>query len=535
MDLLSGNALSRTLRRFFVVGLLVVGGATLVIGCEETLTETPESFVAPDNFFQNEDQARAALNGVYKTLHRQLGQATLTVFEQPALPVSSVDDRGTPEGAANLWSWGQGHRGTRSVWPHLYDGINTANTFLANVQDVPGMSEDLKTQFAAEARFIRAWHHFELLHLFGNIPLKTEPATSPVREVPQASPSEVYDFLLSELDEIQSQLPPITEYSGSQKARINRSAAKVLLAKVYLQRASGHPPGVSSGGSDLSNAEGLLREVMASENFTLVDSYADLFLDPATNDRNEEVIFSAEHMQIGGQGTAVENFLHPPNSDWGIGQWTTHHSNFDFLLSYNDGDVRKDVAWLTEYEDPSGQTRTYDPFDPKNDTYQVDGAILRKLIYEGQPTLGWTEGWRDWMYFRYADVLLMLAETINRQGGPTSEAYDLVDQVRARAGAPNLERGLSQAQFSDSLYQERMWEFNQEFHGWRDCQRFFERCKELVEESSQRAVQEDGPNNLRRYNAGDRPIEIETPKRRLWAIPSNALDRNAALEQNPGY
>jgi hypothetical protein len=139
------------------------------------------------------------------------------------------------------------------------------------------------------------------------------------------------------------------------------------------------------------------------------------------------------------------------------------------------------------------------------------------------------------MYFRYADVLLMLAETINRQGGPTSEAYDLVDQVRARAGAPNLERGLSQAQFSDSLYQERMWEFNQEFHGWRDCQRFFERCKELVEESSQRAVQEDGPNNLRRYNAGDRPIEIETPKRRLWAIPSNALDRNAALEQNPGY
>ncbi len=530
------DSLLSNMRRLVIAALLSVCGASLLVltGCDETLTETPQNFVSSTNFFQNQEQARSALNGVYKSLHRQLGQANLTVFEQPALPVTSGDDRGTPEGAANMWSWGAGHRGARSVYPHLYRGVNDANTFLANIGDVPNMSDELKTQFAAETRFIRAWHYFELLTLWGNIPLKTEATDSPTAEVPQSSPSEVYDFLISELSEIQNQLPPITEYSGSQKARINRSAAKVLLAKVYLQRASGHPPGVSSGGSDLSDAESLLRDVIQTDNYDLVDSYNDLFHDPAVNDRNEEVIFAAEHTRIGGQGTAVENFLNPRNSNWGIGQWTTHHSNFDFYITYDDGDVRKDVAWLAEYEDPSGQVRKFDPFDPDNDTFQEDGASLYKLIYQ-DPTLGWTEGFRDWMYFRYADVLLMLAEAINGQGGPTPEAYDLVNEVRDRAEAPDLQNGLTQAQFSDSLYQERMWEFNQEFHGWRDCQRFFERCKELVEASSQLAVQEDGPGNERRYNTGDRPVVIETPKHRLWAIPSNALDRNAALTQNPGY
>lgn len=530
------NLLSNILHRILRAALLLVCGAVLLTGCENALTEAPQDFVAPDNFFQNEDQARAALNGVYKSLHRQLGQATLTVWEQPALPVTTGDDRGTPEGAANLWSWGSGHRGTRSAWPYLYEGINDANTFLANIQDVPGLSDELKTQFAAEARFIRAWHHFELLHLFGNVPLKTEPTTTPASEVPQSSPSEVYQFLVSELQAIQGDLKPITEFSGGQKARINRGAAKVLLAKVYLQRVSGHPPGVSAGSNDLSEAERLLREVMQSGNYQLEDSYEALFLDPAVNDRNDEVIFAAEHARIGGQGTAVENFLNPRNSDWAIGQWTTHTSNFDFLMSYNNGDIREDVAWLTEYTDANGMARKYDPLDPDGDTFQEDGASLRKLIYEGESSLGWTEGFRDWMFLRYADVLLSLSEVLYRQGGtPPTEAYDLIDQVRDRAGAPALQRGLSPAQFRDSLYFERMWEFNQEFHGWRDCQRFFEVCKRIVEESSQLAVQEDGPGNERRYNAGDRPIEIETPKHRLWAIPTNALDRNAALTQNPGY
>jgi len=534
MNLLSKKLLFNNLRCLLGTTMLLVFSAALMVGCEDTLTETPENFVSAESFFQNQSQARSALNGVYSEVHRQLGQASLTVWEQMTLPVSSIDDRGTPEGAANLWSWGSGHRGTRSVWPHLYDGIGTANTFLANIGDVPGMSEELKNQFAAEARFIRAWKHFEALTLFGNVPLKDEATTTPQTEVPQASPSEVYEFLVSELNEIQSQLPPITEYSGGQKARINRSAAKVLLAKTFLQRASGHPPGVSSEGSDLSNAESLLREVIQTGNFELVDDYSALFHDPAFNDRNSEAIFSAEHAAIGGQGTSLSNFIHPRNSNWGVGQWTTHHSNFDFLMSYNPGDVRKEVDWLAEYEDPSGQVRTYDPFNPDEDGFAEDGAVPYKLIFRDSG-MGWAEGNRDWMFFRYSDVLLMLAETINRQGGPTQEAYDLVNQVRSRAGAPPLENGLTQAQFADSLYMERLWEFNQEFHGWRDCQRFFDTCTELVVESSERAIEEDGPGNTRRYNTGDRPITIETPKHRLWAIPSNALDRNPALEQNPGY
>ncbi|MFB6272755.1 MAG: RagB/SusD family nutrient uptake outer membrane protein, partial [Salinibacter sp.] len=338
-------------------------------------------------------------------------------------------------------------------------------------------------------------------------------------------------FLVEELKAIQGNLPEITQYSGGQKARINKSAAKVLLAKVYLQRAAGHPPGVSSQGSDLSNAESLLREVMQTGNYGLVEDYGSLFSNKSVNERNKEAIFTVEHAKFSGQGTVVENWISPRNSNWGIGQWTAVTSNFDFYTSYNSGDERKEASWITEYKDPDGVTRKFDPFNPEADNYQEDGASLAKHTYRGGSNIGWTQGWRDWMHFRYADVLLMLAETINRQGGPTSEAYDLVDQVRTRANAPNLTRGLNQAQFSDSLYHERMWELSQELHGWRDCQRFFEECKKLVENSADRGVQD--PDGVNRRPTTD--ITIETPKHRLWPIPAPAMSRNPALSQNEGY
>lgn len=520
------------MRRLVLTVLLCACGASMLVlqGCGDTLTQTPENFISPANFYQNKDQARAALNGVYKTLQYQISFHHILVFETPTYPINSPRSVSSARGAANEWKWTPGHSAINAMWRHLYDDINKANDFIANVEGVE-MDGDLKAQWKSEARFLRAFHYFRLMTLFGNVPLKTKPTEAPQTEVPQSTPSEVSSFLVDELTAIQGNLPEITEYSGNQKGRINKSAAKVLLAKVYLQRAAGHPPGVTSEGSDLSNAESLLREVKQTGNYQLVDDYGSLFNDQAVNDRNDEAIFTVEHAKLSGQGTVVENWISPRNSNWGIGQWTSVTSNFDFYTSYNTGDERKDASWVSEYTDPDGKTRTFDPFNPNDDNFQEDGASLAKQTYRGGSDIGWTQGWRDWMHLRYADVLLMLAEVKNRQGGPDSEAYDMVDMVRQRAGAPNITRGLSQAQFSDSLYQERMWEFTQELHGWRDCQRFFERCKELVEQSAQLGIQ-DPPDIDRRPNT---EVNIETPKHRLWPIPAPAMSRNPALSQNPGY
>ena len=144
------------------------------------------------------------------------------------------------------------------------------------------------------------------------------------------------------------------------------------------------------------------------------------------------------------------------------------------------------------------------------------------------------------MLLRYADVLLMQAEAANQVSqGPTAEAYASVNQVRQRAGIPDLTPGLSYDQFRDSLLTERRKELIFEYHGWFDGLRFWDLFTDRVlanvqtrESKIQSGEWPDGNDAAPRFFTSD---NIKADKFRLFPIPQNVIDLNPKLEQNPGW
>jgi starch-binding outer membrane protein, SusD/RagB family len=140
----------------------------------------------------------------------------------------------------------------------------------------------------------------------------------------------------------------------------------------------------------------------------------------------------------------------------------------------------------------------------------------------------------DVIILRYADVLLLLAEAINEASGPTAEAYAAINQVRTRAGLPNLTAGLSKAAFKDAVFQERRWELAFEMSsGIFDNRRHWTWAKARIEATMANiSTSNRSPTTsaVPKFNAA--PL---ADKWKLLPIPQRAIDLNPLLTQNPGW
>jgi hypothetical protein len=167
--------------------------------------------------------------------------------------------------------------------------------------------------------------------------------------------------------------------------------------------------------------------------------------------------------------------------------------------SFSDIDERKDATFITEFDG-----EVFDgPYISKYWDQEAEG---------GRPN---GESDVDFIYIRYADVLLMYAEVLNEiHSGPTQEAYNRINEVRIRANLPDLTTGLSYQQFKDSVLQERQWEFVMEGQRWYDLVRH-DKLKEKVEAAKEGVIVNDWNN--------------------LFPIPQSELYYNNKLTQNTGY
>src|SRR5262249_17844110 len=153
--------------------------------------------------------------------------------------------------------------------------VNRANSVLAHVPSID-MDTALKSRIIAEAKFLRALHYFNLVRMFGNVPLKlTETVGLDSLNLPQSTPQAVYAQIEQDLKDAIAVLPPAKSYGPSDIGRASRGAAKTLLAKVYLQRAG---TGVSAApATDWQNALTLARQVQSDGDYSLVADYKSLF------------------------------------------------------------------------------------------------------------------------------------------------------------------------------------------------------------------------------------------------------------------
>jgi hypothetical protein len=355
------------------------------------------------------------------------------------------------------------------------------------------MNEQTKSQFRGEALFLRAYSYFQLVRIFGPVPVVEVAFRSPVEidafDMSRKPVNEVYTLITNDLIQAATLLDGVT---GLGKSRASTGAAKTLLGKVYLTQ------------NEYELTETVLKEVIDAGSYSLVEDYKVLFTNG--NDDLSESIFEIKYMSGNlGVGNNFSSIFTParfdmeifPNAMQGSGRVLPTP---DMAGAYEEGDLRRSLSI--------------------GDSVLLNTGNYERELY-GLKFVDFTTGVQgdggvNFTALRYADVLLMYAEALN-QNGKEDEALAYLNMVRDRAGLDGLS-GLSADDVTMALEHERKVEFFLEGHRWFDLARTG-RLMTVINDYFQR-------NNL--------SFRVEEHNL-IMPIPLREIDINPNLGQNPGY
>jgi hypothetical protein len=391
---------------------------------------------------------------------------------------------------ASTWDWS---------WNFFYEGIRDANIVLENVDIVEGISEDTRELIRLEARFVRAYTYFQLYQRFGPVPLRT--STTQEAEQPRASEQELLDFIETEMLACRADLPePGNE---AQYGRGHKAAARAYLCDLYMTT------------KRWQDAADMAQEIISMGKYDLYPVYGDLF--KAENERNNEYIWirvAKAHVNRIHDCEFVNvcfprDFQKDPDTglEWND-SWVSFAANYklrdNFVYSFHEDDIRAGPSICERYLNKNGDTiNALGNDDARSFKFWPDPEAISRSHGNDHPV------------YRYAEILLFRAEALNELNGPNQESVDLINQVRQRAGVPELALGdfSNKEQLRDHILDERGWEFYNE--GKR--RHHMIRMGKFVESAIER-----GYTHVQAY-------------REVYPIPQFAMDANKKLVQNDGY
>jgi len=392
-------------------------------------------------------------------------------------------------------------------WDPLWASIQSANAVINGWQSIEGSNNYIETEVkpaAAIAYYIRALAYFDLVRLWGDLPLLTtslstgEETRSPVQDV--------YDLIYEDLDFAESYLPD-TYGGGIGIGKPTKWAAKALLAKIYLTNA-GWP---LKDNSKYDLAAKKAKEIIDSGRFHLKTNFKDLWAEDNGTADGSEAIFvfrmcgSCSNVPGAWAPGGKTNFLKIAFTSEDEGGFEDVLAEIQFFKDFPEGPRKDATYYVTAAGKPWEELRSGRPLFAK---------------YGPQVGSIWAKSDQDIYISRYADVLLMYAEASNKAlNSPSPEAYDAINSVRQRAGLSDLENLPSDA-FHKAVIAERGWEFAAEYTSrWFDLIR-----NEMVEEAAaHRDPDENGYGN---------PVSKDNY---LAPIPIRDISLNTNLTQNPGY
>jgi len=471
--------------------------AVLVVfsSCTKELELTPHQ-IYYDNFYQTEADALTAVNAVYDVLGA-VNQYSSSIWL--IQDVSSDDCNARPTiNDPNLHQFTTydiqpTNNYLSGIWQSSYLGISRANVVLEKVPTIE-MDSANRQRIIGEARFLRALFYFNLVRLFGEVPIDTIPVSASLTDgevyLFKSPVTSVYAQIIKDLSMAADRLP--LKYSNSNdKGRATRGAAWGLLSKVYLTT------------NDWVNASLFASKVIESKQYSLNADYISNFKEVNKNGKESvfEVQFNTkantENSQMVISGLPSIQGLFSAGTEIML-------PTEDLLNSFETGDHRKEVTFFSSY--------WFYTFDPHIWKYWDQDA------YKPAAT---TASGADFFVMRYSEILLIYAEAFNEaNSGPTLEAYDAVNLVRARARNGNNTvlpdyAGLDHDGFKQAVLNERRHEFVSEGQRWFDLIR----TGTLVE--SVKRAKGDASN----------PTAINY----VFPIPQRELDNNKNLKQNEGY
>ena len=404
-------------RKTFVLSSLSV---VILSGCTDFLTEDLKGQFTSETFYQNDQQALQAINGAYQAITFTSSNNDIWVFGDVA-----SDDAvkgGNPGDQAEITFIDEFNANSNNgiisnYWSFAYEAITRANNVIAYVPAVT-MDDGLKSRIIGEAKFIRAYSYFNLVNVFGRVPLKLLPPTTQTAiHVPLSDVSDIYAQIKTDLSDAAMVLP--VSYTSSDVGRVTRGAALAMLGKVNLYQ------------QNWDAAIGYFHQVEALGIYHLLPSYADNF--KLAYENSSESIFEIQHLsgQIpAGEGSELNQWF-APSVDGGYYFDAPTQSLVDaFEVSTSTGDVdprldasigRDGQPWL----DGDIYSASWSP---------ATGYLTKKHQQPlSQVSAGMKgDGGLNYIYFRYADLLLMKAEAFNEVGNADSAKVNL-NKVRNRA------------------------------------------------------------------------------------------------------
>jgi hypothetical protein len=520
-----------------LIRYIILSCTVLIFSQCTDLTEEPYTFLSPNNYYNNGEELGRALVGVYDGYQREFNGyykyimylEVRTEFGSPAYAKDNM----------HLWNvWNDVNNADKMVitnWDDAYDIINRANLVIGRGADVE-MDESLKARFFAEARFMRAATYFNLVRLYGGLPIP-ESFTEGLEglEIPRKSVDETYTYIIKDLEYAIENLPTKSEYDANDIWRASKGAAQSLLGDVYLTRG-----GMTGDETYFQKAKDYTEAVIQSAEYALEPDFKDLWYWWNTNNKNGmESVFEIQYGGVDSEYNNTHTMFGVNITEYTLGcyMYRRFGPSISHYLSYSDTDARKEGSFLTRFNttekgNPSHilDTLVFVPEDkgfyPGSRGWKTASPGNLKF-YDRTPESATLKKPQATSYvIRYADVLLNYAEAENELNGPTASAYKAVNDVRNRADLDDLPANLTKEQFADSIYRERGWEFVGEGLLYFDeirTDRIGENVKKHVEWGNDEGI----------YMYVDAPLEFVPSKDFLFKIPQYDLDSNPALVQNP--
>ncbi len=441
-----------------------------LVSCSDFLDESLQGIYTSGTFYQTDEHAMLALTAAYQPMSFTSVQNPLWVFgdvaSDDAIKGGNPGDQSEIE-FIDQFTYNQANGYLLHIWQRYYEGISRANDVIHRLG--PDVSESVLEQVQAEAKFLRAYYYFHLVNIFGEIPLKTEPAlTDDDLQLAVSSVSDIYSRIKQDLTDAAAVLPV-----SSTAGHATRGAALGLLSKVHLFL------------EDYQSSLDVINDLEDLGIYSLMPVYTHNFTYGFQN--NAESVFEIQHLsaQDPFQGNVLNQWFAPqsengyffnvPVESFVDAFETTDEQVVDPRLDYTVG--RDGTTWING-----------DPFDP---TWSSTGFLQKKHLQPLNEIPAGTKGDGDlnYVFMRYAEVLLIKAEALNELNR-SSDALEPLNKVRKRAresylhdesieGFGEIPEGLlpditttDKEQLRELIRNERRVELGFEFHRFYDLLRY---------------------------------------------------------------
>ena len=426
--------------------------------CSDFLEQNPQTDLSENDFYKTADDILSTVNGVYSSLQEGDIYGNWYVFGE----IPSDNTRNQLSGSVTTQNeFDQFYIDTQNsmianFWKAAYKVINRTNAVLGRIDGLE-INTELANRYKLECKFIRALMYFNLVRVYGDVPLVLkEISISESYDILREPKENVYNQIIADLKEAQD-LP--VSYSTAEDGRATQGAAKALLANVYMTL------------HKYAEAETILAEIINSGRYSLlentpgslnIDGYKNVF--SPVNHNSKEGIFEIQFLKGGyGEGSNYANNFAPENSGTNVvavgGTGGNNIPEMDIYNAYEEGDLRRDFSMSLGY------------YDNRKNNEWVESRYVCKFMdvpYQNN------DASNNYPVIRYADVILMYAEALN-QNGKTAEACKYLNMTRRRGfGYQTTETSpvdlqtTDKAQFALMVEQERRVELAFENHRWFD-------------------------------------------------------------------